>query len=285
MSAINNLFPQGLKKAFTLSYDDGVDQDKRLLGMFNQYRLKATFNLNSGLQTEKNSWVSQGKTIKRINADELNELYRGHEVAVHGLTHPWLDNLPRESILNEILEDRKNLERIVGYPVRGMAYPYGTYNERVLEVLRFSGIEYSRTVAQHGTFALPQHYLEWHPTCHHDNPKIMELAQQFIDASFPRMSLFYVWGHSYEFEVKENWEHAEEFCRLIGGKEDIWYATNIEIVDYLKALDQVKYSADCSLAYNPTALSVWVSVDGQPLEIKPGETAKLADKRSGAFSR
>ena len=43
------LFPGGKKKAFTLSYDDGITQDRRLIGILDRYRVKATFNLNSGL--------------------------------------------------------------------------------------------------------------------------------------------------------------------------------------------------------------------------------------------
>ena len=36
----------GMKKALTFSYDDGVTQDIRLIEIFNKYNLKATFNLN-----------------------------------------------------------------------------------------------------------------------------------------------------------------------------------------------------------------------------------------------
>ena len=41
-------FPGGLRKAVTLSYDDGVEQDRELIGILDQAGLKCTFNLNSG---------------------------------------------------------------------------------------------------------------------------------------------------------------------------------------------------------------------------------------------
>ena len=37
------------KKYFTLSFDDGLEQDKRVLELMKKYGLKGTFNLNSGM--------------------------------------------------------------------------------------------------------------------------------------------------------------------------------------------------------------------------------------------
>ena len=275
MGNITNLFKGGRKKALTLSYDDGVTQDKRLVSFFNKYDLKATFNLNSGIQSENNYWINKGKTIRRMNIEDIEEVYKGHEIAIHSLSHPHLEDLPKEMLITEIFEDRKNLEKIFKYPVRGMAYPYGTYNEKVLEVIETCGIEYSRTVKQHEKFNLPENFLEWHPTCHHTNPRLMEITKSFLENDFRSMSLLYVWGHSYEFDVDENWGLIEEFCESVSHNNSIWYATNIEIIDYLKALDNLRYSADCGIVHNPTSISLWISVDEKNIEIKSGETIKI----------
>ena len=48
------LFPGGLKRALTLSYDDGVEQDVRLIEIMNRHGLKGTFNLNSGAYAPDN---------------------------------------------------------------------------------------------------------------------------------------------------------------------------------------------------------------------------------------
>jgi len=275
MNIVKHLFQNGKIKAFTLSYDDGVGQDIRLIEIFNKYGLKATFNLNSGLQSESNMWVNNGKEIKRINQNQIVNIYKGHEVAVHSHTHPHLEELPRETIIQEILEDRKNLEKWFGYVIRGMAYPYGSYNKLVLEVLATLGIEYSRTVNEHEQFSLPDNFLEWHPTCHHMNPKFMDITKKFVETEFSNLSLFYVWGHSYEFDINENWELIEEFSKLMSDRSDIWYATNIEIVDYIKALKNLKVSTESTIIYNPSAISVWVSVNNDVVEIKSGETKKI----------
>jgi len=275
MKRIINLWPGGTTKALTMSYDDGVGQDKRLVQIFNKYKLRATFNINSGMQDKSSQWVTNGKVIKRINMDEIKEVYRGHEVAIHSLSHPHLEDLSRELVIKEIFGDRKNLEKICGYIVRGMAYPFGTYNETVLEVLKTCGVEYSRTVKEHETFSLPENYLKWCPTCHHKNSKLMDLAKKFINNKFESQSLFYVWGHSFEFAIDDNWNIIEEFAEVVGNRKDIWYATNIEIVDYQNALKTLKYSADYSMVYNPSSFTVWINVDGQNIIIKSGETIDI----------
>ena len=88
---ISNCWPQGKKKALTLSYDDGNIADRRLVQIFNKNNLKATFHLNSGLMLDEESW--------RISRHEVKDLYAGHEVAVHSLTHPFLDRCPKDVML------------------------------------------------------------------------------------------------------------------------------------------------------------------------------------------
>lgn len=272
---IIGLFPNGRKKALTFSYDDGITQDKRLVKLFNDNGLKATFNLNSGIQSEESQWVNKGITIKRMNKADILHLYDGHEVAVHSMTHPHLENMTKSEVIEEILDDKKNLEAMFGYPVRGMAYPFGTYNETVLQVLREVGIEYSRTVNQHESFSLPEEPLTWNPTCYHKNPKLMDIVNKFLTEEPESMSLFYLWGHSYEFDLDDNWDLIEKFCSLVSGRNDIWYATNIEILDYINAFKSLKVSAESDMVYNPSAISVWVSVNNIQYEIKPGELKKF----------
>ena len=86
----------------------------------------------------------------------------------------------------------------------------------------------------------------------------------------------YVWGHSYEFDKDDNWQLMEDFCAMMGGREDIWYATNIEIVDYLEVFRRLRFAADNSFVHNPSAASAWLRVnDGEPVEIPGGTTMTL----------
>ena len=68
-------------------------------------------------------------------------------------------------------------------------------------------------------------------TCHHNDPRLMELADGFLNGKVSRDPwLFYLWGHAYEFDIHGEWERFEEFCRLISGHEDIYYGTNREVL-------------------------------------------------------
>ncbi|WP_299088542.1 polysaccharide deacetylase family protein [uncultured Metabacillus sp.] len=263
-------FPEGKHKVVTLSYDDGKAADRRLVDIFNQYGIKGTFHINSGL-------LGVGD---RISLEEIKELYDGHEVSAHTVTHPTIARSPKEQLVEEIIEDRKGLERIVGYPVRGMSYPNGSYNRQIKEILPFLGIEYGRTVHSTGDFSIPHDFYEWKPTCHH-NKDLMKLTETFINLHKQQyLYMLYVWGHSYEFDLDQNWELIERFCQVVGNREDIWYATNIEIVDYLKAFQNLKFSADSHFVYNPHALPVWLNVDDNIIMVPGGcQVSLVIDKK------
>ena len=89
----------------------------------------------------------------------------------------------------------------------------------------------------------------------------------------------YVWGHSYEFSNDGNWGMIEEFCKRMSGNEEIWYATNIEIYDYIKAVRALKFTANQEIVQNPSAIDVWISVDQQPVKIENGKVLRLSDLR------
>lgn len=268
---IYHAFPGGRAKALTMSYDDGKLADVRLLEIFNRYGIKGTFNLNYGLMDMD----------IRLKPEQISRLYQGHEIATHTMTHPTIARCPLTQVAKEILEDREGLERITGGLVRGHAYPNGSYNEEIKDLFQKLGIAYARVVEPTEGFELPTDPMEWHPTCHHNHPRLLEMAQWFVD--FPKkqyLKLMYVWGHSYEFDADDNWDRIEEFCRIVGGREDIWYATNIEIIDYMQVLRNLQFTADCAAVYNPSAHSAWLSVgDSDTVEVPGGEFVVL--KESG----
>lgn len=228
---------QGKMKALTFSYDDGVTQDKRLVEMFNRYGLKATFNLNSQLLGKKGELVRNGITVQhnKVYPEEVKDIYAGHEVAVHTLTHPLLPNLDDAEIIRQVEEDRKNLEELVGYEVVGMAYPGGGVNndERVASIIReHTRIRYARTIVSTGNFDLQDNLYQFNPSVYHvmDPDKLFEMGKEFIRLKADKPQIFYVWGHSYEFDLHNAWDVMEEFCKMMSGKDDIFYGTNREIL-------------------------------------------------------
>lgn len=273
MEHIYYCFPGGRHKALTFSYDDGKTPDRRLVDILNRAGLKGTFNLNGG---------KFGRD-QRIERSEVAALYAGHEVAAHSVTHPTLTRCPREMMVSQIFDDRRRLEDIVGYAVRGFAYPNGQHTPTLHRLLPELGIAYARTTTSSFDLLLPTELMTWAPTCHH-RQDLVARAGSFLERSKSQyLDLLYVWGHSIDFDNEDNWHIIEEVAAMMQGRHDIWFATNIEIVDYLMAVDRLQYTASCDRVHNPSAASVWIRVDsrdGGPaqrvVEVPCGATLTLA---------
>ena len=277
-------FPGGKLKAVTFSYDDGCRADLRLSDLLSSYGLKGTFNINTS---------GFGNPAHKLQPDELKAsmLDRGHELAVHGHTHIAPGIATPAIAVADALNCRRILEETFGMIIRGMAYPdsgitrmhNGNTYENIRGFLQNLGIAYSRSLsADNNSFHLPEDFYNWIPTAHHNNKNLMAWAESFValDEStlrsanrYPR--LFYLWGHAYEFDNNDNWDLIDGFCKLVSGKDDTWYATNIEIYDYVMAFRSLVTSADGNRIYNPTLYEIFMDIDGKAYSIKSGETLVL----------
>ncbi len=226
----------GHMKAVTFSYDDGVLQDTRLIALFNEFGLKATFNLNSQLLGTENTFDYYGKTIQRnkVNPEDVRHIYKGHEIAVHTLSHPNLTQLADSEVIRQVEQDRVALTKLAGYEVRGMAYPCGGVNndDRVASIIKSNtGVKYARTIASTHSFRLQSNLYRFNPTVHHEEwDKLQELVREFVDLKPTQPALFYIWGHSYEFDIKDTWEQFRDICKDLGGRNDIFYGTNRQVL-------------------------------------------------------
>ena len=228
---------QGKMKAVTFSYDDGVTQDRRLIRIFEKYGLKCTFNLNSGVLGKAGSLVREGVTVAHVKPRpcEVKAIYEGHEIAAHTLTHPDLSKLSDDEIVRQVEEDRLALSDIAGYEVVGMAYPGGTgcMNDRVADLIRTkTGVKYARTTTSTHTFDLQDDLIVFDPTVYHHTEwdRLFSLGEEFLSLRPDTPKLFYIWGHAYEFDIHDDWDRFEDFCRLISGQSDIFYGTNREVL-------------------------------------------------------
>lgn len=220
----------GKKKAVTLSYDDGVLQDKRLVKMFDRYSLRATFNINSGMLYNECIWQTKGVDVIRMTADELLACLSHHEIACHGLTHTDFRTDNDYQAERQIVGDKVNLERIFQRKIYGMAYPGGHGSEYAKSVCRRFGIRYARTSGESMSFDIPEDLLEFAGTIRHSNREFLSVAEKFLKTDADKPQLLYVWGHSFELDTDRNWDVMEEFCRMISGREDIFYGTNHEVL-------------------------------------------------------
>lgn len=261
-------FPEFKTRAITLSFDDGCIDDRKMVEILNRYGIKCTFNLDSGMIEDHES---------KVQFDEFNELYKGHEIACHSYTHPHLNNLDLGGIAYQIIKDREVLEEKTGQIIQGFAYPYGlSETDGMVDCIRNCGIKYGRTTVATHNFELPTDYLRWNPTCHQADSKLPELAESFFkpdDMEHPwriKPLLFYIWGHSYEY--KNNWDRLENICKTIGEKDNVWYATNMEIINYISAFNALRRSINGNIIHNPTDVDIFVWVNGKNIMIEKGKT-------------
>ena len=270
-------FPNFKMKALTFSYDDNVVEDIRLIDIFQKNGLKGTFNINSS------RWASEPAKTGRMTLEEAKALYRpcGMEIAAHGWEHLSLTECCEDLKLRELFLDRDNIEKTFGGIVKGFAYPNGYVDDNSVAALARVGLEYARTVVSTEKFDIPTDFLRWNPTCHHNNPRVEELAKAFVEReksdNYCRNEplLFYVWGHSYEFRTRDNWEHIEKLAAYLGGRDDIWYATNGEIYEYVKAYQSLKFSASYERVHNPSAIDVYFEWLGKPVCVPAGQTVDM----------
>ena len=281
-------FPSGRAKAVTFSYDDGCRQDIRLAKTLTEYGIRCTFNINSGLLGKNNQdW--------HLTEEEIREhiAQTEHEIAVHGKMHMAPGMSRPLDCIQDMLNCRLELEAMFDRIVRGMAYPdsgiTNMQNEasyhNIRRYLQDLGIIYARTLGgDNDQFRLPSDWMAWMPTAHHRNEKLMDYMDKFLSFDpdkenvyycdrYPR--LFYLWGHSYEFEDHKQWDLLDRICEKLGGHEDVWYATNMEIYEYVQAYNALVYSANGKKVYNPTLKTIWFRTEEKIHRIEPGQMLVL----------
>lgn len=270
-------FPDFKYKAVTLSYDDDTVHNKKIVEILDEYGLKCTFNLNSGRFAAEED---NGETMTESQAVELFKNGK-HEIAVHGKKHLSLAEFDSAVCADEIAGDRKNLENLFGRIIKGMAYACGSFNDEVVEILKACGINYARTIESTGKFDIPSDWLRLPATCHHDDERLQSLADEFLK-DYPenlhyvhkKPKLFYLWGHAFEFAHHDNWYIIENFAKKVGNRDDVWYATNGEVYDYVKAFDSLEFSVNGEYIKNPSAICVYLNYCGQDVKVPAGATVK-----------
>ena len=275
-------FPGGLPKAVTFSYDDGAFTDVRLVETADEYGLKFTLNL-TGDAVEKEKGLS-------IDYLKNTVLAHGHEIATHGYMHRAPQTLRPIEFIRETLDTRLILEEKLGGIIRGFAYPDlhvdrfarpETY-KTVKSALTQLDIAYGRMACSSKSFELPEDWHNWQPTAHHDEPWLFEKLDEFIALDLAKTycsghspKLFFIWGHSFEFERAGNWDLLDQICEKLAGHQDVWYATNMEIYDYVKAYEALQFAADGSFVYNPGIQDLYICYMGKEHIIPSGRVVSL----------
>lgn len=216
-----------MAKYFILSFDDGTVYDRRFVALLNKYGIKATFNLNSGL--EDFVWYYEEKyPIRRQCLKETVQQYQGHEIASHTLHHHWLNSLTPPQLRREVDEDCKALKEIFGLTQIGFGVPFTACSDREIKIIQ-KNVRYIRLSEMSDCFALPKD--PYHIPIHglYNDADIREKVVRFAENDLPE-SLFVMAGHSYEFEVLDHWDYIESLLQFIQSF-DFQIVTTMEFVN------------------------------------------------------
>ena len=235
------------KKYFVWSFDDGLEQDKKIVEILRSFNMGATFNLNSGLY-DKQQMIGRIGTLGikevpieefrkqkhhllkyvphcRIPEDEVVEVYEGFEIASHTVSHRNLTKLTEAEIREDITRDVQQLSQTFSQNVTGFAYPFGASNETAKNVLRDCGITYARTVGSVKSFDFPEDPLNLPISCWHISSKTMDKLDAFLNAPEQEADmLFLMFAHGYEFDfgvAESSWEKFKRICDRVASRDEI----------------------------------------------------------------
>ncbi|MBP3361250.1 MAG: polysaccharide deacetylase family protein [Clostridia bacterium] len=266
-------YPGYTNKAVTFSYDDGLKLDAQLVSLFNEYGIKATFNL-------------MGNSIPTNTSDLAGyvAMYEGHEVANHSMTHPDMSkaNVTLEAATNDIVRGRDAISAAFGNKFNtskwGFVWPYSKPGRgdiaQLEQNIKDAGAVYIRPVSTTNSFDLPTDWFLWEPTCKDAYLKdgsnydyMTPLTNAFIADNTEGLRLLYIWGHAADLATKKYGAGYSELeavlTKLTGGGVNIWSATNMEIYDYVNAANAIQISADGTRVENNSDIDVYASLNGQ----------------------
>ena len=219
-------------KIVSLSFDDGTIYDLRFIELLNKYNLKASLNLNSGMEDFIWYYGKEQFPIKRLKLREVVEKYNGHEVASHSLTHPYFSSLDEKEIIRQVKEDIKNLENIFYRKISGFAYPFHDQTEENIQTVKennnLSYIRYSYLTDEYvpmDRYHIPINSL-------YDDEDIYERLEKFSKNNLEN-SLFVIAGHAYEFEVKNDWDKIEKLLKYLSLNKEIVVLTLEDAIEVL----------------------------------------------------
>ena len=234
------------KKYFAWSFDDGLEQDKKIVQILKAFGLGATFHLNSGMfgdrtyegrignlgMTEMPAERYEAKTRRllpyvphfRIPADEVVQVYHGFEIASHTCHHVNLLKCSEEERLAEIGEDVKALSALFGQQVTGFAYPYGVGAKQSRAALQAAGVQYARAARSAKGFRFPDDPLVLPLSCWHVSAKTFERLDTFFNMEAEEDLFFLMFAHGYEFDFgtrESNWEKFKRICEAVALRDDV----------------------------------------------------------------
>ena len=262
-------YPGFKLKAVTFSFDDGTVQDIELINIFNKLNMKATFNINSKKMSHDGNFTMENWLLNyKIHEKDISKVYKGHEVAAHSSTHTDFKDCSDENLKYEIDDDIKHLSNVINEKVVGFAYPYGIYNDKIIDRLKKNGIIYARAVHSDHTFNIPSNWFTFGGSCSMSDEVFPKLVKKWNKANYKTLKLFYIWGHAYELDMYHEHEKIYNLFTLLANREDVYYGTNKDIFSYLAGFRKLRYNKTNNCFKNNSDVDLYIQIDNKKIIIE-----------------
>ena len=217
-------------KIVSLSFDDGTIYDLKFIELLNKYNLKATLNLNSGL--DNFVWYFGDSPIERLKLSEVVDKYNGHEVCSHSLTHPYFSSLNKDEVIRQVKEDCNNLSKIFNRDINAFAFPFHDQTEEHIKILKDNlNLNYIRYSYFEESYIPKDRYHIPLNALYNDND-LYEKLEKFKNNNLDN-SLFVIAGHSYEFQVRNEWERIEELLKYLSLNKELVVLPLIQAIEII----------------------------------------------------
>jgi len=132
------------KKYVILTFDDGYEDNYTLLfPMLKKFNFKAVIFMVTGKKENTWDYLDEGRTFPLLERSQILEMNKyGIEFGAHTMNHVDLTKVEVSEAKQEIEGSKKTLEQLLGKEVTAFAYPYGSVNETIKELVKKAGFKY-----------------------------------------------------------------------------------------------------------------------------------------------
>jgi peptidoglycan-N-acetylglucosamine deacetylase len=217
----------------TTSWDDGHPLDLRLAELLATHGVRGTF------------YVPRSAARKTMSAAELRRISALFEIGAHTLHDAVLTRTTDQQARQEIAGSKSWVEDITGLPCRMFCPPKGKYSARHIDMIREAGYLGMRSVEMlsldsprptaglalmptsaqafpHGPLALARNAIKrkafenlWRLVVHDRMVAWPKLASFLFCRCLERGGVFHLWGHSWELQEADQWQHLDDILRLM----------------------------------------------------------------------
>ena len=153
------------KKSVMLTFDDGYhDNYTKALPLLQKYNMRAVVFPIYNWVGKANLWENFGKKETTTMTQEELSLWleAGMDIQVHTLNHPFLTQCSDKQLEKELVNSKHQFEKLLDRPMNYLCYPYGFFDERVIEEVKNAGYKMAFAIFDNvplwriNLFALPR---------------------------------------------------------------------------------------------------------------------------------